>query len=410
MRAFLLHITENEILGRADRLKEQYIGTEVLGRPANYNPGDDNIVRVRAYELRGRLERYFASDGAEEPVVITVPVGSYVPKFEPRQAAAPKIPVAAPDNETVPPADNKDRRRRYYLLLLAAIVLIALSASAALVRYVLGSNGRMAAVQRTGAMQDFWGPFFNTPNEELQVVYADPGYASWQDLSHKTLNLGDYLSHKYLNPDDDEVLKQAVGRTASLADIEIVGHLGTVAGRFGGQVNVQFARDVSTKIFQHGNLVLLGSRRSNPWIELYEPSLNFTLVVDPHSGAPQFRNRVPRAGEAASYAIPATLNGPGGDERQYIGYGLAALLKGCGNRGLTVLAEGLNTQGTEAVGDMLTDPERLNALLKIMGHKAGTKVAPFEALIQMTSFPNTQYDNPKVIAFRLQPAGSCVGD
>lgn len=410
LRAFLVYITEQEILGQADKLKEHTIGVEVLGRKPDYVPMSDNIVRVRAHELRGRLERYFASEGAHESFVITIPVGSYAPKFAPRETPTPKILVAAPDTETAHPRDERDRLRRYYWLPLAALVLLALSASIALLANVLRSHGRIGVVQRTGAMQDFWAQFFDNPNEELKVVYADPGYASWQDLSHKTLNLGDYLSHKYLNPDDNELLKEAVRRAASPADIEIVGRLGDVAGQYSGQMNVQFARDISTKFFQNGNLILLGSRRSNPWIELYEPSLNFTLEVDSHSGAPRFRNRVPRPGEAATYAIPATFNGPGGDEKQYTSYGVAALLKGCGGRGLTVLAEGLSTQSTEAVGDMLTDPERLNTLLKSMGHTPGTKVAPFEALIQITSFPNTQYEDPKVIDFRLQPASSCVGD
>jgi len=63
MRAFLLHITEHAILGRSERLKEQTIGAEVLGRKPNYDPADDNIVRVRAHELRERLNKYFTSEG-----------------------------------------------------------------------------------------------------------------------------------------------------------------------------------------------------------------------------------------------------------------------------------------------------------------------------------------------------------
>ena len=55
MRAFLLYVTDHAILGRTDMLKEQTIGTEVLGRRPNYDPADDNIVRVRAHELRERL-------------------------------------------------------------------------------------------------------------------------------------------------------------------------------------------------------------------------------------------------------------------------------------------------------------------------------------------------------------------
>jgi hypothetical protein len=409
MRAFLLYITNHEILGQAGKLKEHTIGVEVLGRKPDFLSTNDNIVRVRAHELRGRLERYFASEGANEPVLITIPAGSYVPKFVMRKASETAGASDSPITATEPSPDKSGRRWRRYWLALATIALIALSVSLALVRYALKNDTRSAVLQPTGAIQDFWGQFFDKPDKELNVVYADPGFAVWQDLNKKTLNLGDYLNHKYLSAGDDKLFNAAIRPVASSADIEMTAHLGMLAGQFGGQINLEFARDASVKFFQRGNIVLLGSHRSNPWVELYEPSLNFALEQDPRSGEPLFLNRSPRPGEKPVYAIPANLDDPSGDEREYTRYGVAALLKGCGNRGLTVVAEGLNTQGTRAVGDILTDPQRLVTLLKSMGHKPGTSVAPFEALIQITSFPDN-FDNPKVIAFRLRPPGSCVGD
>jgi hypothetical protein len=70
--------------------------------------------------------------------------------------------------------------------------------------------------------------------------------------------------------------------------------------------------------------------------------------------------------------------------------------------------EGLNAQATQAAGDMVTDPQRLDALLNSIGHKAGTNVAPFEALFQITSLPGG-YDSPRVIAYRLRQPEACVG-
>ena len=101
LRAFLLYITERVISGRGDELKEQSIGAEVLGRKRNYNPADDNIVRVRAHELRGRLEKYFTSEGANEAVVITMPRGAYAPEFMPRKSAH------LPEAKLKPPAEEE---------------------------------------------------------------------------------------------------------------------------------------------------------------------------------------------------------------------------------------------------------------------------------------------------------------
>jgi len=64
MRAFLLYIAEHAISGTPEQIKEQLIGSEVLGRKPDYDPSTDNIVRVRAHELRQKLEKHFSTDGA----------------------------------------------------------------------------------------------------------------------------------------------------------------------------------------------------------------------------------------------------------------------------------------------------------------------------------------------------------
>jgi len=412
MRAFLLYVTDHAILGRTDMLKEQSIGTEVLGRRPNYDPADDNIVRVRAHELRERLGKYFASEGSEEPIVITIPRGAYAPEFVLREAIAPELPPPTPVAQPIEPLpatkDVAHLSGRHWLII-SVLLLVSVCASIVLTRFVTRSEGRGNLARPSDANHDFWSQFFDKPNEELKIVYSDSSFALWQDLSGKTLNLGEYLNHKYLNVNDDKLFDVAARRAASPADIAISAHLGTLAGDFGGQVSVEFARDASSDFLRRGNTVLIGSHRSNPWVEVYEPNMNFVLSQDPHSGAPLFLNRSPQANEAQAYAIPAMFDTQRTEEKEFISYGVVALLKGCGDRGLTVLAEGLNSQATQAAGDLVTDSQRLDALLRSIGHKPGTNVAPFEALIQITSLP-AEYDNPKVVAFRLRPADACVGN
>jgi hypothetical protein len=77
---------------------------EVFGRPSDYNPSEDNIVRAEARELRKRLDIYFLTEGRGEPVRIRIPKGSYVPCFEPREdgraiASAPPVPNHDSDAE-----------------------------------------------------------------------------------------------------------------------------------------------------------------------------------------------------------------------------------------------------------------------------------------------------------------------
>ncbi|HEX5475860.1 MAG TPA: hypothetical protein VFX12_14465 [Vicinamibacterales bacterium] len=85
--ALLRFLVEQTLAGRADRLKEFTIGAEALGKGDHFDPRTDPIVRAEMSRLRNRLERYYAAEGGADAVVIAVPKGTYVPRFERRPPA-----------------------------------------------------------------------------------------------------------------------------------------------------------------------------------------------------------------------------------------------------------------------------------------------------------------------------------
>jgi len=87
LTAFLRFVVQAVLEGSSDRVKGYVIAVEVLKRGTTFNPQIDPIVRVEATRLRRTLERYYASEGAEDPIVITLPRGTYVPTFTRRAAA-----------------------------------------------------------------------------------------------------------------------------------------------------------------------------------------------------------------------------------------------------------------------------------------------------------------------------------
>src|SRR5579871_1078062 len=86
---FLRYVVENTLAGRSDTLKERTIGIDVFGRPASYDPSDDATVRVKAGEVRKRLDRYYTLEGRAAAVRIELPPGAYVPEFRSVETAAP---------------------------------------------------------------------------------------------------------------------------------------------------------------------------------------------------------------------------------------------------------------------------------------------------------------------------------
>ena len=79
---FLEHVVLTKLEGREEEIKEYTIATQVLGRPQAFNPQLDAIVRIHASRLRNILLRYYYNVGAEAPIVIKIPKGTYVPVFE----------------------------------------------------------------------------------------------------------------------------------------------------------------------------------------------------------------------------------------------------------------------------------------------------------------------------------------
>jgi Tol biopolymer transport system component len=82
LASFLHFVVTNTVSGQTSSLKETVIGVEVYGREPGYDPKVSPIVRTEARRLRNALEEYFVGDGAEDPVTIRIPKGSYLAEFE----------------------------------------------------------------------------------------------------------------------------------------------------------------------------------------------------------------------------------------------------------------------------------------------------------------------------------------
>jgi hypothetical protein len=80
-------VVESTLRGTGSHLKETTIGVEVFGRSPDYDPKVDTIVRSQAWRLRAKLRKYYSSEGANDPMVIDIPTGQYVPMFRRRQTA-----------------------------------------------------------------------------------------------------------------------------------------------------------------------------------------------------------------------------------------------------------------------------------------------------------------------------------
>ncbi|WP_426239049.1 hypothetical protein [Pararhizobium sp. DWP1-1-3] len=102
---FLRFIASEYFEGRAEAIKAYAIAVDVFGRPANFDPSVDPIVRIEATRLRAALTQYYDAHGSDTGIRVDLPRGRYVPDFTrmvpnempslPAEAAAPDLPAQA---------------------------------------------------------------------------------------------------------------------------------------------------------------------------------------------------------------------------------------------------------------------------------------------------------------------------
>jgi serine/threonine-protein kinase len=93
----LSFVVSQTLAGHAADLKEYVLGIGAFDRPKSFDPRLDPIVRVQASSLRAKLRKYYDDAGRGDPVLIELPRGSYVPRFEKRAE------VSMPTDEDHPP-------------------------------------------------------------------------------------------------------------------------------------------------------------------------------------------------------------------------------------------------------------------------------------------------------------------
>lgn len=414
LQRFLLEICERTLTGQARSITEQYIGIRIFGRPEGYDPGEDNIVRSYARMLRKRLDAYFDGEGAAEPMRLDVPRGGYVPVFAARmhaaaaqdEARARQAEALAAHNEAeaeeaierIAPAmaatDARETGGRWKWAACGALAgaLLMLAAWAAV-------YGVQMFRQRPVA-HALWTELFQKDRTTL-IVPADSGLGIVENLTGTQATLDGYANGTYLAG-----LRAPAGMNAgsmndltrqrytSAADLTLGEALAALPEYRRALTETRFPRNLTPDELRNANVILLGSARSNPWVRLFEPRLNFQCVYTERVDVSYIVNRHPQAGEQAQYTNGAA------DGRAPT-YGVVAYLPDAGGAGHVLLVEGLNMAATEAAGEILFDAASIGPVLRAAAGPGG-RLRAFEVLVETTSV-NASAPAARVLATRVYP-------
>lgn len=376
----LLYLAEQSIHGNHEGLTERQIGTAVFGKPVGYSPAEDSAVRVHARQLRLRLHEYYACEGHDETLIIEIPKGSYALEF--RSTSDPLGSQEEPRRIPVSPvvaSPLQDKARRIGIRGWSIVVLI--------IAVVVCGFGWYHDAHVLKSPQLAWPLSGVIRNDQQTTIVTSDSRTMLRLLGTKEISLAEYLQPGFVESLIPKRLSPEVSRLmgyisdsqlTSYADLSDATAIVRLAGARANQVVIRSARNLNDRNLQDGNYIFLGSPTSNPWVLLFENKLNFQVVEDGIGGTMYFLNRHPRPGEQPRYQ-GLKHTGSAGDD-----YASIALLPTNSGNGNVMILQGLRQEGTEALGELLSDPTDRSELMEAVGQGSGSgKPHYFEALIRV---------------------------
>jgi hypothetical protein len=386
-KLFLEFISDRASKGEGEKLNEYLIGVEVYERGSDFDPQQDPIVRVQAYEIRRALKTYYENEGRNSPLRLELPLGQYAPLFSRVKAEGGGSPAPAIGEESFAKAAGQESARWRVILPvclgLACVVLGYLFVRERAISRRLPAAGTVLPETE----EWFWKPFLSSGSQPLVVVSSTPalrlatGHESTQTLKEACAIPKSKLSRFRDTPHFQEL--ESFAFVPSTTDYTGMGEaLGLVSlsrlfASQGAMIRVKPSRLADYTEIQGGNTIMLGG--ANRWTNrsLFNPQ-EFSASLS--EGV--ITNDRPRPGEESVYA-PKFDPVTGGLVRDYA---LVVMQPNRNEEERLLRLDGIFTQGTEAAAEYVTNPESLAELRKaLLAASSNKKNIPrfFEALLSV---------------------------
>src|ERR1700722_6074318 len=352
-------------------LKEYQIATEVYARHADFDPQSDSTIRVQAGRLRLKLAEYYATEGANDPIVVKLPKGSYHLTFESRHPETELQPL--PPRPSLVPAPAAPAVPVQWRV--AVIILLGcLTASLVVLGSLLSTRNRADASSATplstrpvaGPLAEFWRPF-TAGSDEPWVIFSNAAFTGRPETGMR-----------YYNSRQDS--KTAVyDHYTGGGEVLAVHSLDNAFSTLGHRIRVKRGSLFTLDDANNANLIFVGS-----------PSENLSLLDIPGTQEFVFQRvasgvrkgdlsiviRHPKSGEASSY-IASPSNAPLTED-----YAVVGLVPGQSPNRLVMILAGTTTFGTQGVVEFVCRPDSVEKLMQeLPGSKSEMK--PFEALVRV---------------------------
>ena len=365
----LRYLADHAVKHPGVALKEYQIATEVFGRPADFDPQVDALVRVQAGRLRSKLAEYYAAEGANDPIVVELRKGAYSLAFH-SAASSPgtRLPRAWEPEQSIGSTRSNNSPSALTIGLAALLaVSIGISVWSLFIRKPADSGTASSADAAPAAFRVFWRPFILSP-EEPWVIFSNGVFVGRAETGLR-----------YFDPARDSS-KPSDDHYTGVGEVLAVHNLDQVFRQLGRQLRVKRGSLFSLDDAKNNNLILVGSPAENLTLLDIPSTREFVfqrLTSGPRKNDLAVINVHPQPEEQKVF-LPTPSGAPLTED-----YAIIGLVPGLNTAHWFLILAGATTIGTQAAAEYVCRQDSLEQLLLRLSVSENGEMKPFEAVLRV---------------------------
>jgi hypothetical protein len=282
-------------------------------------------------------------------------------------------------------------------------LLVALAALFAILLLIIAIMAirQNKVIRQSPAVASLWSEIL-APGKTTQVVLSDPGIVMLSLAAGRRIRFPDLGNRPFQSPLDSmdasteykSLLRSITSaQLTTLSDLELVRSITELGLSDPGALNVVVARDFRIRDLNSSNSILVGYGLSNPWVEVFQQTINFVLDLDTATNTKSITNLHPNRGEPDRYLLGDAQKA---DPTQ--GFAAVDLFPNPAHSGKVMIISAVDVPGTEAAIRFLTTESLWAPFYKKIA--ANGHVPFFEVVLAYRRLSNSSGDIMPV-AFRI---------
>jgi|GEM_PF-1071546 len=357
---------------KGENLKEADIALGYFKRGNEFVPGEDTIVRVTIYKLRGLLDKYYSEEGKNDSEIIEIPKGSY------------SIGIINRKSRT----KSKQAVKLRYIKVLIALLVISLALNTFLFISLKSNPSEIS--------NPIWSSYIKS-GQPVYITLGDPFFFRIKDKASGTGSL--VVRDIAINSKEELELNKPHGLQETKSEISELNYpyfsrnnlwplpdLMSVFAKASVMTRLHTLSETNIDDVKNNNVVFIANINSFRWMNKFLEKTSLRLHNNPRE------IKIIKGADSVILSVPEFIKG------SYVDYAILVKLPGPNNNLITMMGD-FHASGLRGLSTYINKKATLGKLESEVKKKYGHFPEYFEMVVKVTSYNYSDFDT-KLIHFK----------